>query len=619
MESYRNDQGKPRYRLVISLGGAAIAKEEQPMIARLVEHRLYGYIDLLPETHSETAQGWVDSIIRRIEQRGRWQPFSKAGASGGKNNPETVDGVLIEQVGHNTDRELGPSLVGLHAWNSLKMPELLEQLGLNKAQRQRAAISVINRLVSPISEHGLDLWLQTTALSEILGNDELGHGDDRFYRVSELLLKHQGKIEHVIRQRQGELFQLDRTIVLYDLTNTHFEGLCKENPKAARGHNKQKRNDCLQIVVGMVFDREGFELAHRVFEGNRSDAKSLVDMVDQLEEIIGRKNPQLVIGAVKPLVIVDAGVASRGNLELLRKRGFSYLVNDSRRGRARYAAEFADDSGFSVIGNRGNKPEVRVRLIKEKRRDKDGHEYEELLVLCQSQARGEKENAIISQAEERFIAELEKLWQRVSQGRLKDLKKIERAIGRIQSHHRRIHRYYTVEVSSADGLVSKISWHRRDAEYQEATALTGCYVLRTDWQNLSAEDLWKLYISLTRAEDGFRALKSELGLRPNPHHKELRIDAHVFITVLAYQLLCYIMRSLERKGDHRSWDTIRCVLQSHCYSTIILPTKNGAVHRIRKAGEPEECQKSIYAALGIDWWNLPVTRTVFHHKMPTTA
>ncbi len=142
---------------------------------------------------------------------------------------------------------------------------------MNRSQRTAAAISVINRLVDPVSEHGIHPWLETTALPEIFGENADRPGDDRFYRASDLLLKHRDALEHHIRQRQGTLFNLDRTILLYDLTNTHFEGCCESNPKAAYGKNKQGRNDCLQVVVGMVFDKDGFELAHKVFEGNRND------------------------------------------------------------------------------------------------------------------------------------------------------------------------------------------------------------------------------------------------------------------------------------------------------------------------------------------------------------
>lgn len=116
-------------------------------------------------------------------------------------------------------------------------------------------------------------------------------------------------------------------------------------------------------------------------------------------------------------------------------------------------------------------------------------------------------------------------------------------------------------------------------------------------------------MTLTRAEDGFRALRSDLGLRPNRHHLEDRVDGHVFLTVLARQLVHHVLYALRQQGDTRSWETLRRVLGTHCYATQIVPTASGRTCRLRKAGVPDEVQQGIYRALRIDWRNLPTTKT----------
>jgi len=179
-----------------------------------------------------------------------------------------------------------------------------------------------------------------------------------------------------------------------------------------------------------------------------------------------------------------------------------------------------------------------------------------------------------------------------------------------------VRRYYEVSLTEEAGTL-QVTWTQDEAQMQQATDLFGCYVLRTDERTLSEHQLWQLYISLTRAEDGFRALKSNLGLRPNPHQKEERVDAHVFICVLAYHLLRNILWTLEQRGEYRSWETLKRVLRTHCYTTILMPTNKGQTHRIRKAGQPEECQKEIYRKLGIEWRGLPCTRSVIGGH-PTT-
>ena len=124
-------------------------------------------------------------------------------------------------------------------------------------------------------------------------------------------------------------------------------------------------------------------------------------------------------------------------------------------------------------------------------------------------------------------------------------------------------------------------------------------------------------MTLSKAEDGFRALKSECGLRPNHHQLEHRVDAHIFISILAYQLQRFILYQLEQQGDHRSWSTLRRVLQTHTYSTIVIPTNTGVTYRIRKPGIPEECQRHIYNLLGVQLNKLPKTKIVIPKKSST--
>jgi transposase len=194
---------------------------------------------------------------------------------------------------------------------------------------------------------------------------------------------------------------------------------------------------------------------------------------------------------------------------------------------------------------------------------------------------------------------------------LKDPVKIERAVGRIQSKHPRISRFYNVEYENEN---RRLTWSRRDKNYQEDEELFGCYVLRTDKLELDGEGLWNLYMTLTKAEEGFRCIKTYLGLRPIRHHTDIRSDAHVFISILAYHLLRNILYTLETNGDTRNWDTIKGILSTHCYTTIHVPTKEDGTYRIRKAGIPNEMQKGIYKILGVAWKNLP-TKIDRHTKL----
>jgi len=263
----------------------------------------------------------------------------------------------------------------------------------------------------------------------------------------------------------------------------------------------------------------------------------------------------------------------------------------------------------------------------------------ERLVLCRSEPRGAKEQAIFSGAETKFLESLEKLSVRINKGKLKDTAKIERSIGSIQARYPRASKYYEVtyeqpkkeknpphnkrtdnQEKSESPILGTLVFQRKDQEAQSDVApdsLLGCYVLRTDKCDMSAEKLWHLYMTLSKAESGFRVLKSECGLRPNYHQLEHRVDAHIFISILAYQIQRFILYKLELNGDHRVWSTLRRVLQTHCYSTMIVPTSQGTTYRIRNPGIPEECQRQIYNQLGIQLAQLPKTKIVIKKKLST--
>jgi transposase len=622
-ESYRNEQGLCRQRVVTSLGNGGIEKEDQPLIAKAVEARLCNQPQLFEHEYPEHVRMWIDRIVKKVDREGRWRKHvqiqevkqTQQNQSGPIETQTIVDGVILEKVCQADSVVLGPCLLGLQAWQELQMPKLLKELGFNPSQIDAAAASTISRLVLPCSEHHLVQWLPRTALPELLQTDLSCGAKDKFYRISDKLLKHQAAIEKHLQERQQTLFNLDRTILLYDLTNTYFEGTAKANEKAKRGKSKHKRNDCPQIVIGMVFDRHGFELTHQIFEGNQTDSKTLVHMIETLQKQL---DPDLL--SEKPLVIVDAGVATKKNLKLLRKKGFDYLVNDSRRSRSQYSEAFSAEDGFEAIASRDPKQQVLVKRIDDPNwTSKTGTEEPDTLVLCKSAGRLDKEQAIYSSIETKFLAAIKKLNVRIATGRLKIQEKIQQAIGRLKERYSRVARFYTIELSSSKDSGFSLSWSRDDDKYSETESLFGCYVLRSCRDALSADELWRLYITLSRAEDGFRCLKSSLGLRPNHHQLESRVDGHVFITVLAYHLHQYLMHQLHEQGDPRSWHTIRCILQTHMLSTTILPTTHGQLHRIRKAGIPDASQNAIYKMLKIDLTDLPVSTNIVEIGKKTTT
>lgn len=570
VESYRNAEGQPRQRVVVSLGDAKLPESEGNPIARAVENQLRAQSDLLPADLSEEAAAWVRRILQLAGRSKSARPAC----------PERIDGVLVDGVETENVVQLGPQLVALEAWGKLGIGPLLEKAGLNASQMATAQLLVANRLIEPSSEWALIDWAERTALPEMLGLRVTKSTKDRLYHAGDALFAHRKAIEAGLREREADLFDSPGSIVLYDMTNTHFEGLCADNPKARHGKNKQKRSDCRQVAVGMAFDGRGLALAHDVFAGNVAETKTLVHMLDRLA-LPGSE-------AAKPVVILDAGFASRENIALLKGRGLGYVINVTRGSRARHAEAFAAD-GFEPVPGRDRKSPVEVRTIA------DPDDPEGSLVLCRSALRREKESAMLSRAESRFLEDVAALRKRIGEGRLKNAAKIERAIGRLQRKHPRANRFY--QLRHAGGTLEAT---RDEDRHAKASELLGNYVLKTE-RTLGAAETWSLYMVLLQAEEGFGCLKGWLGLRPNFHQLEHRVEAHIFISVLAYHLLTWIRETLRPAGELRDWKTLRRLLSTHSLVTTALPLEDGRVLRVRKASRPDPEQAMLYQKLRIDW------------------
>jgi transposase len=546
VQSYRNAEGQPRQRVVASLGDAQLPKDQERQIAQAVERRLQGHPDWFEGELSEDAVAWVARVVRLA---GRSKGACVAVESA------RVDGVVLDGIETDNVVQLGPELVALQAWEELGFTPMLEALGLNASMIATAQLMVANRLIEPLSEWALIDWSHRTALPELLGMRITKTTKDRLYRTSDQLLEHRKPIEKQLRDREADLFSLGRSVILYDVTNTHFEGICQHNPKARHGKNKQKRNDCRQVAVGMAFDEHGLPLAHEVFEGNVADTKTLEALLDRLS---------LDDNDSKPVVILDAGFASKENIAMLKERGYSYLINITRGSRTKYA-EFFKQESFEQLP--GRKPERKVEVKK----ISDPEDAESQLVLCRSAQRRLKEEAMISKAEARFLADAQSLHDRIEAGRLKRPDVIERKIGSLQKKHPRVNRFYSIK--RQDGGLEVV---RNEQKMEEALDLCGDYVLKTD-KTLAAADLWELYMTLLKAEAGFRMLKGSLGLRPNYHQLEDRVDGHIFISVLAYHLLSWVNHHFELNGDTREWKTIRRLLSTHSLVSTRLPLQDGRI------------------------------------------
>jgi transposase len=572
VESVQTPKG-PRQKTICSLGDLGPRpREEWLSLTRKIEDALLGQGRLVDPGDAE-----VDAILRQVQERREKAPPQPA--SGGQ--LITVDPSRVTTEQH---REAGPVHVGFQFWQRLDLDRILHDCGLPETMRQLACAMVLNRLIAPASEHAMPDWIRRTALIDILDADFDGVDDDRLYRVLDKLYPHRATIEAALVQRERSLFNLDTTVYLYDLTSTYFEGLCVRNDKAKRGYSRDKRPDCKQVVVGLVVNRDGFPITHEVFAGNTRDHTTLATMLDRLTERAGLK-----AGAT---VVIDRGMAYDENIAELTKRNLHYVVASRQPERDRWLADFEDTDGFTPVLRQPSplNPAQKKSTIEVKTRTDDEQTY----VLCRSEQRIAKDRAIRAKHEERLRADIDKLTQRIANGRLVDVAKINQAIGRLKERYPRAARYFNFTYDQ--GTLNA----EFDADkHLHAERLDGCYLLKTSRKDLSGDELWRIYVLLTRAENAFRDMKSPLAERPIWHHLERRVDTHIFLCVLAYHLLISIEKTLLDNGVHTSWATIRDILKTHQICTIVLPTDDGACLRIRKAATPDPDVQELYRHLNI--------------------
>ncbi|GFO73466.1 transposase, IS1634 family [Bathymodiolus japonicus methanotrophic gill symbiont] len=594
-----------KQRTLLNIGADfTIDKKYWPLLTARIEQLQQGL-----EPHQEELFNLADDLNQLLEATAqRYSSLMTAKLSqplDSKTTTRDFHHVDINHVEAINARSIGVETLALHAAQQLQLDEKLMALGFNKVDTATALGTIIGRMVSPGSELQTHDWLQNqTGLGELLGHDYGNTSLTRLYTVSDKLLKHQATLEYFLADREQTLFNLNRKIVLYDLTNTYFEGQCARNPKAKFGRSKEKRTDCPLVTLGLVLDGDGFPLSSQVFPGNASEPATLKLMLDELRD----KDP---FHQIKPVVIMDAGIASADNIAWLIEQDYHYLVVSREQ---------------HVKNPRDQKTPVAVRDTRDSNvvvyREVD-QETGETRLYCHSEQKAKKEQGIRNRFHARLEEALEKLHTGLSKkGTLKKYDKILERIGRLREKHSRVAADYTINVIADDkkNKAIGIEWQRKP-ESDQKDKHCGVYCLRTNIPDWSEEQLWLTYTMLTEIEATFRSLKTELGLRPVYHKKEERVTGHLFITLLAYHLVHVLRYQLRLQDIHLSWESIRNRMSTQQRMTITLPTDNDTIIHLRTTSKAETRQKQIYTALNINPDPIGKVKTIVDMKpvVPTGA
>jgi transposase len=494
--------------------------------------------------------------------------------------PVRLKGVRVER-----SLRFGDVYLALALWRGTGLEQLCEQLlPIGKESiswAKMAALLVSARLCEPSSElHIAEDWYRRTALADLLQLGDQEVTKERLYRALDHLLEHKSALEAHLSKRCGELFAAENEVLLYDVTSTYFEGQAERNPQAQRGYSRDHRPDCKQVCIAVVVTFDGFPLGYEVFAGNTHDSRTLQAIVNTMEARHG------VLGRVW---IADRGMASADNLAWLRETDRRYIIGAPKSELKKFAAELASADGWRTV-----QEGVEVKLTIHPQTG-------ETAILCRSQDRRSKEQAMHAKFSASIEAALQRLSARIarSKKRLNQVT-IQRQIGRILQRNQRAAARFAISLEPhgcAAGFRLAVAY---DPAFDEWAAVSeGSYLLRSNIADWNAQQLWKAYIQLTQAEAAFRIQKDELSIRPIWHQREDRVQAHILVCFLAFVLWKTLEMWQQRAGLGNSPRTILEELSRIQSHDVVLPTTTHGQLRLRCVTQPDPAQSMLLDRLGL--------------------
>ena len=560
-ESFRDAEGRVRTRLMLAAGFLPeLTTDEICDIRRGLSYLLEQSGELPGQQHlfdlnpikemSEKVRRYIYSFWEEMKRKGTIDAARESYEESVRKARRLVD---VKNIEHTDAREVGAENVCLQAIQELQIDKFLQRQGWNERKIQSTLSSLIIRTYYASSEwKSLRLMEENSAAMELLtGNFEDRPTQREVYAAATELYALKEDLERHLCRRTDSLFNLTNRIILFDLTNFYFEGGKRQSAKAKFGRSKEKRSDCKLLVLALAINTEGFIRYSSILEGNTADPQSLPDMV---KHIIAR-NPVSHNPEEKVLVVVDAGIATESNLQLLKDSGYNYLCV-SRTKLKDYTLK-DENRKVTVLDSR-----QRPITLAEVTHEQGGDYY----LQVNSPAKSMTESSMNRQWRERFEAELLKARRALSTkgGGIKNYEKVVERIGRAMGKYPSVSKYYQMEYVRSEenpNHMGDIRWKITLSEdTQEQSSDT--YFLRTNVPTLDEKSTWEYYNLIREIETSNRQLKTDLNLRPIYHQKDDSADARLFFGLLAYWIVNTIRYKLKLQGITHYWTELKRILST---------------------------------------------------------
>lgn len=590
VESYRDVTGKIYHRTILNIGfiDDQLSPEQMNLIARTLTLRYEHKSDLFPSTDPLVIQ-WVDELWSRIVKEKRlditlYDPTSRM--------------VNADTIQHKNVREIGAEWICYNTWNKLEINKVLEENEFTEDEIRLAQTQIISRAVYPASELATSRWIkENSAITEITQYDLDKINKDRLYRNALKLNSIKEQLENHLSIKTNEIFDIQDKILIYDLTNTYFEGEKRNSKLAKFGRSKEKRKDAKLVVLALVVNIYGFVKYSSLHEGNFSDTKDLKKVLDSIA---------IYNKAQKPIIVLDAGISTKANLELIRSKGYHYLCV-SRQDVKNYEYDKS-----RLVCQLQTKPDQMIRLARVLTAPNTDY-----IVEIKSTQKAKKESSIKTQFEIRYEEELQKIKASLDKkGGVKTSEKVNQRIGRAKQKYPSAQVRYLIDLEYDEQAqkVIKMSWSKKEILDHQAQENLGKYFLRTSMDIKDELMVWNVYNTIREIENTFRTLKTDLDLRPIYHKNDESTIAHLNLGLLAYWIVNTIRCQLKSQGIKINWQEIVRIANTQKVITTSGYNKANEEITVRKCSEPELKLKEIHSALQIK--NRPFTKlkSVVHRQ-----
>lgn len=587
VESYRNENDRVCHRTLLNIGFIEYNKDLLPKIQRILNEKQKNLTGLFKDKNPDAlaiASHYWDQMVE------------KGKVDVGSNTRKVDRQVNIDSIKHKDVREIGTEWLCYQAAEQLGISHKLKALGWSEEKIQLALTQIVSRAVYPFSELKTSKIIkENSAVCEITGYPIDKITKDKLYQSAKDLFKVKDSLEKHLSKKTNELFDLKDKIILYDLTNTYFEGKMSKSEIAqyAKGKSKEKRDDAKIVVLALVVNTEGFIKFSSIFEGKMSDDKSLPEIIDKLRVYTSEQN--------KAIVVLDAGIATEENLSLIKVKGYDYVCV-SRSKIKDYTIEKNSKTFYFK-----NKAKQQISLQKV-----NTTKTKDYILKVHSSGKKEKESSMNNQFQERFTKQIQAIEMSLSKkGGTKKTDKVQRRIGRAIEKYPSIARHYKVEVIEEKGVAQKINLTQK-ASYKAKQEELGKYFIRTSLNASNEKIIWDIYNCIREIESSFRCLKTDLDLRPVYHKSDKGTIAHLHLGILAYWIVNTIRYQLKAKGIKDDWQEIKRKASTQKVITTSGTNASEQIVSVRKCSQPNKALKELQRQLGYKKYPFTKYKSVVH-------